>query len=106
MSFLETHDKERASKELKSLYRVFLENAIRTHYQKYGFKEFTKASYKNDFENFLRRFPVVLSTSQSLLNNAPKGFTFDYLIIDEASQGDSTEQRARNELCEKSGCRG
>jgi superfamily I DNA and/or RNA helicase len=29
-----------------------------------------------------------LSTSHSLLNNAPTGFTFDYLIIDEASQGD------------------
>ena len=86
--FLKKHDKERAGKELKSLYRVFLENSIRTHYQIYGFKEFSKTSYKNDFGNFLRRYPVILSTSQSLLNNAPKGFTFDYLIIDEASQGD------------------
>ncbi len=86
--FLKKHSKERTGKELKSLYRVFLENSIRTHYQIYGFKEFSKTSYKNDFGNFLRRYPVVLSTSQSLLNNAPKGFTFDYLIIDEASQGD------------------
>jgi superfamily I DNA and/or RNA helicase len=88
MRFLETHNKERVGKELKYLSRKFLENSIRAHYQKYGFKEFSKASYKNDFENFLRRYPVVLSTSQSLLNNAPKGFTFDFLIIDEASQGD------------------
>ncbi|HHE40201.1 MAG TPA: DUF2726 domain-containing protein, partial [Candidatus Cloacimonetes bacterium] len=86
--FLEKHNKERVGKELKSLYRIFLENSIRTHYQKYGFKEFSKASYKNDFGNFLRRYPVLLSTSHSILNNAPKGFTFDYLIIDEASQGD------------------
>ncbi len=86
--FLKKHNKERVGKELKSLYRIFLENSIRTHYQKYGFKEFSKASYKNDFGNFLRRYPVLLSTSHSILNNAPKGFTFDYLIIDEASQGD------------------
>jgi superfamily I DNA and/or RNA helicase len=86
--FIERHNKERVAKELKALYRIFLENSIRNHYKKYGFKEFNKASYKHDFDNFLKRYPVVLSTSQSLLNNAPKGFTFDYLIIDEASQGD------------------
>jgi DNA polymerase III delta prime subunit len=86
--FLENHTKERVGKELKSLYRLFLEKFIRGHYQKHSMKEFSKESYKHDFDSFLLRYPVVLSTSQSLLNNAPKGFTFDYLIIDEASQGD------------------
>ena len=86
--FLENHNKELVGKELKSLYRLFLEKYIRRHYQKHGIKEFSKESYKHYFNNFLLRYPVVLSTSQSLLNNAPKGFTFDYLIIDEASQGD------------------
>ncbi len=86
--FLENQNKERTGKELKSLCRLFLEKYIRGHYRKHGIKEFSKESYKHDFINFLLRYPVVLSTSQSLLNNAPKGFTFDYLIIDEASQGD------------------
>jgi hypothetical protein len=75
-------------KELKSICRLFLEKFIRIHYQNHSRKEFKKESYKNDFNTFLHRYPVVLSTSQSLLNNAPKGFSFDYLIIDEASQGD------------------
>ncbi len=87
-SFLKKHNKEKAAKELKYLSRIFLENSIRTRFKKYGLKEFNKASYKRDFEDFLHRYPVLLSTSQSLLNNAPKGFAFDYLIIDEASQGD------------------
>ena len=87
-NYIEKHKKELVARELKNLYRIFLENSIRIHYKKYGFKEFSKSSYKSDFKNFLRRYPVLLSTSQSLLNNAPKGFTFDYLIIDEASQGD------------------
>ncbi len=86
--FLENHNKEHVGKELKSLYRLFFEKIIRNHYKNHGVREFSKESYKNDFKNFLLRYPVVLSTSQSLLNNAPQGFTFDYLIIDEASQGD------------------
>ena len=75
-------------KELKLLYSNLLENYISNHYQKLPFQAFSAESYKHNFDNFLLRYPVLLSTSQSLLNNAPKGFTFDYLIIDEASQGD------------------
>lgn len=86
--FLKNQNKEQTSNELKLLYRKLLENHIRIHYQKLPFQVFSAESYKHNFENFLLRYPVVLSTSQSLLNNAPKGFTFDYLIIDEASQGD------------------
>jgi len=86
--FLKNQNKEQTGKELKSLYRKLLEIHIRIHYQKLPFQEFSAGSYKHNFENFLLRYPVVLSTSHSLLNNAPKGFTFDYLIIDEASQGD------------------
>ncbi|MBN1550593.1 AAA family ATPase [bacterium] len=86
--FLEKHNKEQVAKKLKSLCRIFLEKCIRTHYQNHSKKEFSKESYKRDYDNFLFRYPVVLSTSQSLLNNAPRGFTFDYLIMDEASQGD------------------
>jgi len=88
MEFLKNQNKEQASKQIKSLYRKLLENNIRIHYQKLPFHAFSAESYKLDFEKFLLRYPVLLSTSQSLLNNAPKGFTFDYLIIDEASQGD------------------
>jgi superfamily I DNA and/or RNA helicase len=86
--FLRNQRKALLAEELKSLYRVVLENAIKEHYRKYGLQTFSRESYKEDFQNFLNRYPVVLSTSYSLLNNAPKGFTFDYLIIDEASQGD------------------
>ena len=86
--FLKNKNKEQAGKELKSLYRKLLENHIRIHYRKLPFQAFSAESYKHDFKNFLLRYPVVLSTAQSLLNNAPNGFTFDYLIIDEASQGD------------------
>jgi len=86
--FLESHNKDQTGKELKSLCRLSFNAYLRSHYQNRGIKEFSKVSYKNDFENFVLRYPVVLSTSHSLLNNAPQKFKFDYLIIDEASQGD------------------
>jgi superfamily I DNA and/or RNA helicase len=73
---------------LKSLSKKYLLYKIKNHYKDIEIKAFDKESYKKDYENFLMRYPVILSTSQSLLNNAPKGFLFDYLIIDEASQGD------------------
>ncbi len=85
---LKQYNKDQVSKELKNFCRMVFNKCIRSHYQNHAIKEFYKGSYKNDFRNFLHRYPVVLSTSHSLLNNAPKDFTFDYLIIDEASQGD------------------
>ena len=45
-------------------------------------------SYKNNFSVFLDRFPVVLSTTDSIINNKNQYELFDYLIVDEASQVD------------------
>lgn len=49
---------------------------------------FTKESFKKDFDRFLAHYPVILSTTFSIINSIPKGFLFDYLIIDESSQVD------------------
>ena len=49
---------------------------------------FTKESFKKDFDRFLGHYPVILSTTFSIINSIPKGFLFDYLIIDESSQVD------------------
>jgi len=86
--FLESHNKDQVGKELKFLHRKLLENHVSKHYRKQTVQAFNAKSYNHNSEKFLLRYPVVLSTSQSLLNNISTGFTFDYLIIDEASQGD------------------
>lgn len=82
------NNKDKVIHDLKKLSRDYLFEGIKKHYEHIDIKTFNKDSYKKDYYNFLKRYPVVLSTTQSLLNNAPKGFLFDYLIIDEASQGD------------------
>jgi superfamily I DNA and/or RNA helicase len=86
--YLKSQQKEQITKELQLLCRKLLEHNIYQHYSKQVIKTFTADDYKQDFKAFLHRYPVILSTSHSLLNNAPHGFSFDYLIIDEASQGD------------------
>ncbi|BET95298.1 AAA domain-containing protein [Xenorhabdus taiwanensis] len=49
--------------------------------------EFNHKSYKiNLFDDFVKRFPVVLSTTDSIINNKADNELFDYLIVDEASQ--------------------
>lgn len=50
--------------------------------------QFASNSYKNCFDKFVERFPVVLSTTHSLRNCIPANYLFDYLIIDESSQVD------------------
>ena len=85
---LERNDKETVERRLKKSSRDVLLDHLQTHYKQIGTKEFTRTTFKHDYQSFLNRYPVVLSTSQSVLNNAPSDFLFDYLIIDEASQGD------------------
>lgn len=50
--------------------------------------EYTYENYRNNFSNFINEYPIVLSTSYALIPSADKGYVFDYLIIDEASQTD------------------
>jgi hypothetical protein len=50
--------------------------------------DFDIATYKNDFANFQKRYPVILSTSYAILGSLPNNSLLDYVIFDEASQSD------------------
>lgn len=51
---------------------------------------FTAKDYrsKKNFKEFLDQFPIVGSSTHSIINSIAEGYKFDYLIIDEASQQD------------------
>lgn len=51
-------------------------------------KPFTIGGYKMQFSEFIKEYPVVLSTTHSLKNCVEENYLFDYVIIDEASQVD------------------
>lgn len=49
---------------------------------------FNEKDYHNQFDDFMKHYPVVLSSTLSLHTSIPKAHLFDYLIIDESSQVD------------------
>ena len=74
--------------ELKMVSKNYIIKHLHDYYSSIKNTTFHKDSYKGNYQQFVSRYPVILSTSNSLFYNVPKGFLFDYLIIDEASQGD------------------
>lgn len=50
--------------------------------------DFSTESYLKRFDEFTRRYPLLLSTTLSLNSSIPDGHLLDYVIIDEASQVD------------------
>jgi len=51
-------------------------------------QDFAAHTYKKEFDAFVRRFPVLGSSTHSIVNSIAKGAILDYVIIDEASQQD------------------
>ncbi|RQO64824.1 hypothetical protein DBR43_31585 [Pedobacter sp. KBW06] len=49
---------------------------------------FNAKDYRNQFDDFTKHYPVMLSSTLSLHTSIPKKHLFDYLIIDESSQVD------------------
>ncbi len=49
---------------------------------------FNVRDYRNQFYDFTKHYPVILSSTLSLHTSIPKGYLFDYVIIDESSQVD------------------
>lgn len=49
---------------------------------------FSKMNYKRRFDEFIKRYPIILSTTYSLRHSIPENYLLDYVIIDEASQVD------------------
>ncbi|MEG0266374.1 MAG: AAA domain-containing protein [Bacilli bacterium] len=45
-----------------------------------------KAISKKEFSNFVKDYPLILSSTHSISTSKSKGYIFDYLIVDEASQ--------------------
>ena len=49
---------------------------------------FTKKNFKARFGQFVKTYPIILSTTHALRRSIPQNYLLDYVIIDEASQVD------------------
>ncbi len=65
-----------------------LRSSLQQRYSATARKTYRLKSYRHQFADFTRNYPVVLSTCHSLRRSLPRGYLLDYLIIDEASQVD------------------
>lgn len=66
----------------------YLKKVLHKKYSSIQSVEYTYDNYRSLFDHFITEYPIVLSTSYALIPSADRGFLFDYLIIDEASQTD------------------
>lgn len=65
-----------------------MRDAISARFKNFPDRIFLPVDVRRDFDAFSRRFPVVLSTTHSIRRCIQDGCSFDYVIIDEASQVD------------------
>lgn len=51
-------------------------------------EEFDADTYRKKFDAFVKRYPIISSSTHSIINSIRRGAVLDYAIIDEASQQD------------------
>lgn len=88
LNWLESNSEEENLSQFIQTSKELFENALYKKYINLQNKFFNKRSYINDFESFINTYPIILSSTLSLHTSIPKGYLFDYLIIDESSQVD------------------
>lgn len=81
-------DIKRCAAGLRSASLLILKDKIAKRYQILERKKFTIKEIKLKTEEFLKEYPVVLSTTYSAKSCISKDMVFDYVIMDEASQVD------------------
>lgn len=67
--------------------QIFEQTLVNTYLEE-KFPEFNKANYKLYFNQFVKRYPVIYSTTHSIRSCSADNYLYDYLIIDESSQVD------------------
>ena len=86
--FLAKENFQEAKKNFEEISLEVLKRGLTYKYRLIDKIEYTYKNYKNYFSEFIKEYPVILSTSYALMPSADDNFLFDYLIIDEASQTD------------------
>lgn len=74
--------------QLTELSMQLLKHCLGAHYNKRKRKTFSIDDLWKKPEEFLDEYPVVLSTTFSVITSVKNGYLFDYVIVDEASQVD------------------
>lgn len=72
--------------ELTNSSMIYLKHHLREHIPAQA--NFDAKNYRQQFDDFIKRYPIIGSGTHSIVNSIGKGAVLDYVIIDEASQQD------------------
>lgn len=86
--FLAQSDFENIAQKQLELSKEILDSILYEKYQYDSNMIFTSTSYKKEFIEFVKRFPIIYSTTNAIRSCSREGFVYDCVIIDEASQVD------------------
>ena len=87
-SWLKANDEKISLDRYVELSKVIFNGVLFNKYRELHNIEFNQRNYAAMFDEFVKRYPVVTSSTLSLHTSVPNDFLFDYVIIDEASQVD------------------
>ena len=76
-------DKTNAFRDLSNKY---FKNKLIELYSNANRSNYDRSNYKRNFSNFVKDYPVILSSTYALAKCSQRGYLFDYLIVDESSQ--------------------
>ncbi|POT57777.1 helicase [Citrobacter amalonaticus] len=90
---LASHERRLQENDVETLQKSLTKNSmalLRAHLRQFitPADDLNEKSYQKDFATFLKRYPVISSSTHSIVNSLANGTILDYLIIDEASQQD------------------
>jgi hypothetical protein len=81
-NWLASHNEEANLKRFIEISKEVFNGALFERYNGLGQATFSVDDYRNKFDDFAKHYPVILSSTLSLHTSIPKGYLFDYLIID------------------------
>lgn len=84
--FLQKNNVEAIENNIKELsLSIFRHSAFKSIENYSGFS-FGRKDFRKNFNSFIKRYPIMLNTTQALLSSTGDNFIYDYVIIDESSQ--------------------
>jgi len=87
-NWLTFHNEEANLKRFTEISKEVFNGMLFEKYKRLGESSFSVEDYRQHFDDFVKHYPVILSSTLSLRTSIRKGYLFDYLIIDESSQVD------------------
>lgn len=86
--FIISKDLEKLVKEQENLSMGLFKFRLLKMYERLSDCKFSANNYKHHFEEFVKRYPIIYSTTHAIRSCTGENYLYDCIIIDEASQVD------------------